>query len=95
MDTSHREAHQRASKDGVKLVELQFVDIFGTVKSVTIPIEQLEDVLEHGQSFDGSSIEGFARCAGRAYVWLLHRGQEGRVGRIPHHRHRLGNPQIL
>ena len=61
MDATHREAYDRACQDGVKLVELQFVDIFGTVKSVTIPIEQLDDVLEHGQSFDGSSIEGFAR----------------------------------
>ncbi len=61
MDANHREAYERACQDGVKLVELQFVDIFGTVKSVTIPIEQLEEVLEHGQSFDGSSIEGFAR----------------------------------
>ncbi len=35
----------------------------GIVKSVTIPVEQLEDTLENGKWFDGSSIEGFARIA--------------------------------
>ncbi|MFH1549123.1 MAG: type I glutamate--ammonia ligase [Planctomycetota bacterium] len=52
---------ERARNDGVKLVELQFVDIFGAVKSTTIPIERLEETLAYGQAFDGSSIEGFAR----------------------------------
>ena len=52
---------ERAREDGVKLVELQFVDIFGAVKSTTIPVERLEDTLIYGQAFDGSSIEGFAR----------------------------------
>jgi hypothetical protein len=32
-------------------------------KSVTIPIHQFADSIEHGTWFDGSSIEGFARIA--------------------------------
>jgi glutamine synthetase len=31
------------------------------VKQVTIPAHEIEDTLEHGKWFDGSSIEGFAR----------------------------------
>ena len=53
----------RAEKEKVRFVNLQFTDIVGMVKSVTIPIEQLPDCIEHGKWFDGSSIEGFARIA--------------------------------
>ncbi len=53
----------RAAAEGVRFVNLQFTDISGIVKSVTIPVEQLEDTLENGKWFDGSSIEGFARIA--------------------------------
>jgi len=49
--------------DGVRFVQLQFTDIIGAVKSVTIPLHQLEASLEHGTWFDGSSIEGFTRIA--------------------------------
>lgn len=52
---------KKVKADGVSLVELQFVDIFGTVKSITIPTCRLEDVFSHGTTFDGSSIEGYAR----------------------------------
>jgi glutamine synthetase len=48
-------------KDGVQFVSLQFTDVLGTIKSVTIPVGRLEDALEEGVWFDGSSIEGFAR----------------------------------
>lgn len=51
----------RAKKDGVKLVELQFSDFLGRVKSVSITAEQLSESFDHGTWFDGSSIEGFAR----------------------------------
>jgi glutamine synthetase len=48
-------------EDGVVFISLQFTDIQGTVKSVSIPIDRLEEALERGVWFDGSSIEGFAR----------------------------------
>ncbi len=53
----------RAEKEGVKFVNLQFTDVTGIVKSVTLPVDQLPDALENGKWFDGSSIEGFARIA--------------------------------
>jgi glutamine synthetase len=52
---------KRVEKDGVQFVSLQFTDVMGTIKSVTIPVGRLEDALEEGVWFDGSSIEGFAR----------------------------------
>lgn len=53
----------RAEREHVRFVNLQFTDIVGLVKSVTIPIEQFGDAIAHGKWFDGSSIEGFARIA--------------------------------
>lgn len=52
---------ERAKKDDVKFVELQFTDILGSIKSVIIPVEKLKESLEKGIWFDGSSIEGFSR----------------------------------
>ncbi|BCS81851.1 type I glutamate--ammonia ligase [Anaerocellum diazotrophicum] len=45
----------------VKFIRLQFVDIFGILKNVAVPVEQLEAVLNNEVMFDGSSIEGFVR----------------------------------
>lgn len=52
---------EEAKNQDVKLVSLQFVDLFGTLKSVTIPVEHLEEAMDEGHGFDGSSIEGFVR----------------------------------
>ena len=48
---------------GVRFVNLQFSDILGVVKSVTIPVHQFPEAAAHGKWFDGSSIEGFLRIA--------------------------------
>jgi glutamine synthetase len=45
----------------IELIDLQFTDILGVTKSVTIPSMHLEEVFERGLWFDGSSIYGFAR----------------------------------
>lgn len=47
----------------VRFVVLWFTDITGIVKSVTIPASRAQRIIENGMSFDGSSIEGFARVA--------------------------------
>ncbi len=54
---------ERAEHENIKFIDLQFTDVVGVVKNVTIPINQLPDALDHGTWFDGSSIEGFARIA--------------------------------
>jgi len=54
---------QEARAGGIRFIQLQFTDIIGVVKAVTIPIHQLEGSVRHGTWFDGSSIEGFTRIA--------------------------------
>lgn len=45
----------------VKFIRLWFTDILGSLKSFAITIDELEEALDGGMGFDGSSIEGFAR----------------------------------
>jgi glutamine synthetase len=47
----------------VQFLVLWFTDITGIVKSVTIPASRAAQIIDNGMSFDGSSIEGFARVA--------------------------------
>lgn len=49
--------------EGVNGIDLWFTDITGEVKSVTLPVSRLENVLELGAHFDGSALDGFARVA--------------------------------
>ena len=51
----------RAEEEDVRLISLQFTDVTGTIKSVTVPVETLPTAMEEGVWFDGSSIEGFTR----------------------------------
>jgi len=52
-----------AEEQQVRFINLQFTDIVGVVKTVTIPIHRFEGCIKDGMWFDGSSIEGFARIA--------------------------------
>ena len=51
----------RAQEEHVKFVSLQFTDIMGVPKNVTVPLHKLSDAVDHGVWFDGSAIDGFAR----------------------------------
>jgi glutamine synthetase len=52
----------RTSKErDVKFVRLWFTDILGFLKSFAITVRELEEALEEGMGFDGSSIVGFVR----------------------------------
>ncbi|MEM3031037.1 MAG: glutamine synthetase family protein [Candidatus Micrarchaeia archaeon] len=59
------ETKQKIMKDvkekGVNFFQLRFVDIFGIAKTCEIPIKRLDEALDEGFWFDGSSIEGFVR----------------------------------
>jgi glutamine synthetase len=48
-------------EQNVDFLRLQFTDILGTVKNVSIPADQAEKAFTEGIYFDGSSIEGFVR----------------------------------
>ena len=47
--------------NGVRYVRLLFSDILGRLKGMSVTRSEIEAVLEDGQGFDGSSIEGFVR----------------------------------
>ncbi|MCH7948503.1 MAG: glutamine synthetase [candidate division Zixibacteria bacterium] len=46
---------------GVGYIRLCFTDVLGKIKGMSITRSEIEQVLEEGQGFDGSSVEGFAR----------------------------------
>src|SRR5438128_4003369 len=51
---------ETAQKAGAKMVDIKFVDTFGTWQHFTIPISELaEDSFSEGLGFDGSSIRGW------------------------------------
>lgn len=52
---------KRLENDKVEFINLQFSDILGKLKEVTIPVNRVYDAIKYGTWFDGSSIEGFAR----------------------------------
>ncbi len=61
MGYTHKEILQKLKADNVELINLQFTDIMGTVKSVTVPVAKFAEILDDYLWFDGSSIEGFTR----------------------------------
>jgi len=51
---------ETAKKAGAKMVDVKFVDTFGTWQHFTVPFGELtEEVFEEGFGFDGSSIRGW------------------------------------
>jgi glutamine synthetase len=46
---------------GIRLVRLWFTDVLGTLKSFAISPAEMENALNDGMSFDGSSIDGYGR----------------------------------
>ncbi|MBA2254236.1 MAG: type I glutamate--ammonia ligase [Chloroflexi bacterium] len=60
---------EAAKEHNIRFAELQFTDIMGIVKGVTIPLHQLKGSLQNGTWFDGSSVEGFTRIA-ESDQWL-------------------------
>ncbi len=58
MDKNELLAH--VEEEGIKFVEMQFMDLLGGVKSVSIPTSHLDRAVDEGVLFDGSSILGYA-----------------------------------
>jgi glutamine synthetase len=53
----------RVEVEQVRHVDLQYTDVIGGVKTVTIPASQLGQAIAHGVWFDGSSVDSLARTA--------------------------------
>src|ERR687886_632971 len=60
LDTASKQnVLRQAEEQNVKFIRLWFTDILGTLKSFAITIGELEDALDDGMGFDGSSITGY------------------------------------
>lgn len=61
MPVTNEDILRKIHDNQVKYIRLWFTDILGQLKGMTITRSEIENVLEMGQGFDGSSIEGFVR----------------------------------
>jgi glutamine synthetase len=61
---SARDVVQRIKDDGIRFLDLKFVDLFGTLQHLTVPAEVVDEgSFEKGFSFDGSSVKGFQKIS--------------------------------
>lgn len=60
---SYEQIMATIEKERVRFINLEFTDVVGMAKCVTIPVEQFADCIAQGKWFDGSALEGFARVA--------------------------------
>ena len=58
---SPEDIYAKIEQEGVRFINLQFTDVMGIVKSVTVPSKIFHHIVEGGQWIDGSSIAGFTR----------------------------------
>ena len=58
---TNEEIIKLARENDVKFIRLQFIDIYGIVKNLAVPVEQLGKALNNEVMLDGSSIKGFQR----------------------------------
>ncbi len=56
-----RDLIERCREHNVRFVRLQFTELYGQLKNVSIPVEELERALDNELMFDGSSIRGYKR----------------------------------
>ncbi|OGC70940.1 hypothetical protein A3J33_04210, partial [candidate division WWE3 bacterium RIFCSPLOWO2_02_FULL_53_10] len=57
------EIRNSVRRENISFIILQFTDLLGQPKTVEVSANRLDDILDSGIWFDGSSIEGFARIA--------------------------------
>jgi len=58
---TREEIMKTIEEQNIRYFRLQFVDIFGLMKNVALPLSQVEKALDGDIMFDGSSIDGFVR----------------------------------
>jgi glutamine synthetase len=61
MTQQHDYVLRSVEERGVRMIRLWFTDVIGQLKSFAISPAELENALEDGMTFDGSSIDGFSR----------------------------------
>ncbi|MCI8335632.1 MAG: type I glutamate--ammonia ligase [Peptococcaceae bacterium] len=90
-DARVEEIRKMIADNDVDFLRLQFTDIYGTLKNISIPVSQYDKVVKNQIMFDGSSIEGFVRIEESdmylypdldTFAILPWHPQQGRVARI-------------
>ncbi len=61
LEQQHEYIMRGVEERGVRLVRMWFTDILGQLKSFAISPAELENALDGGMTFDGSSNDGFSR----------------------------------
>lgn len=56
---SDLEIKEVIKKENIKTIFLQFIDINGKIKNLSVPASQIDEILKNEIMFDGSSISGF------------------------------------
>ncbi len=91
MQTQEEYVLRMVEERGVRFVQLWFTDVLGTPKTFSITPAELENALEEGMTFDGSSIDGFSRIQesdvlarpdAKTFQILPWRTDEGAVARV-------------
>src|SRR5205085_10301586 len=54
-------ALERLSERGIRCLDLRLVDVLGTVKIITIPVQRVPEVVRHCEDIYGSTDAGFGR----------------------------------
>ena len=52
---------KKLKEENIHYLQLQFSDILGNVKTVTVPENRFESAMAEGVVFDGSSVAGYAQ----------------------------------
>ena len=63
MSEPRDELYKRLREQDIRTIDLQFTDVAGMIKTVTIDADYLPVAAREGVWFDGSAVEGFARVA--------------------------------
>ena len=58
---SKKDVLRVVKEKNVSFIQFWFTDVLGVLKSFAVTPSELEEGVEEGMGFDGSSIEGFAR----------------------------------
>jgi glutamine synthetase len=59
-----RDVMKMIREDGIRFLDLKFVDLIGTLQHLTVPSEAVdEDTFRNGFAFDGSSVRGFQKIS--------------------------------
>ena len=56
-----KELLAKCKTENVRFVRLQFTELYGHLKNVQIPVEEISKALDNEMMFDGSSIRGYKR----------------------------------